>query len=207
MTFAGTMRMATRQAWQGWRNGEFGVLLAALFVAVLALAGVGSIAQRTTDALAEQSRRLVGGDAAFSSDDRAIDAAQRDAQRLHLRMFRSVELASMVGSHDAAPQLGTLKALADDAPLLGPYTVRTAQGVQRLPRPAAGTLWLSDTGAQRMRSKLGGMVAQRRGARAAGDPAAFGSRSRRTARPRRARDLAGGGDRRTRRHRAMGQGA
>ena len=158
MTFAGTMRMAARQAWQGWRNGEFGVLLAALFVAVLALAGVGSIAQRTTDALAEQSRRLVGGDAAFSSDDRAIDAAQRDAQRLHLRMFRSVELASMVGSHDAAPQLGTLKALADDAPLLGPYTVRTAQGVQRLPRPAAGTLWLSDTGAQRMRSKLGGMV-------------------------------------------------
>jgi len=94
MTFAGTMRMAARQAWQGWRNGEFGVLLAALFVAVLALAGVGSIAQRTTDALAEQSRRLVGGDAAFSSDDRAIDAAQRDAQRLHLRMFRSVELAS-----------------------------------------------------------------------------------------------------------------
>jgi len=152
------MRMAARQAWQGWRNGEFGVLLAALFVAVLALAGVGSIAQRTTDALAEQSRRLVGGDAAFSSDDRAIDDAQRDAQRLGLRVFRSVELASMVGSRGAAPQLGTLKALADDAPLLGPYSVRTAQGVQRLSRPAAGTLWLSETGAQRMRAPLGDMV-------------------------------------------------
>ncbi|RZA18187.1 MAG: FtsX-like permease family protein [Lysobacteraceae bacterium] len=158
MTFAGTLRMATRQAWQGWRNGEFGVLLAALLVAVLALAGVGSIAQRTTDALAEQSRRLVGGDAAFSSDDRAIDAAQADARRLQLRIFRSVELSSMVGSRAAAPQLGTLKALAADAPLLGPYTVRTAQGVQRLSRPAAGTLWLSETGAQRMRTPLGGVV-------------------------------------------------
>ena len=158
MTFLGVMRMAARQAWQGWRNGEFGVLLAALFVAVLALAGVGSIAQRTTDALAEQSRRLVGGDAAFSSDDRAIGEAQRDAQRLGLRRFRSVELASMVGSRAAAPQLGTLKALADDAPLLGAYSVRTTQGVQRLARPAAGTLWLSETGAQRMRTPLGGIV-------------------------------------------------
>ena len=158
MTFAGAMRMAARQAWQGWRNGEFGVLLAALFVAVLALAGVGSIAQRTTDALAEQSRRLVGGDAAFSSDDRAIDDARRHAQRLQLRLFRSVELASMVGSRTAPPQLGTLKALAADAPLLGPYSVRTARGVQRLARPAAGTLWLSETGAQRMRTPLGGIV-------------------------------------------------
>ena len=158
MTLAGVMRMAARQAWQGWRNGEFGVLLAALFVAVLALAGVGSIAQRTTDALAEQSRRLVGGDAAFSSDDRAIDGAQRHARQLGLRLYRSVELASMVGSREAPPQLGTLKALAGDAPLLGPYTVRTAQGVQRLPRPAAGTLWLSASGADRMRAPVGGLI-------------------------------------------------
>ena len=150
--------MAGRQAWAGWRNGEFGVLMAALFVAVLALAGVGSIAQRTTDALAEQSRRLVGGDAAFTSDDRAIDAALGDARTLGLRAYRSVELSSMVGSGNAAPQLGTLKALADDAPLLGAYRVRTASGVQALPRPAAGTLWLSASGAERMRTPLGGIV-------------------------------------------------
>ena len=98
MTARGMWRMAGRQAWAGWRNGEFGVLMAALFVAVLALAGVGSIAQRTTDALAEQSRRLVGGDAAFTSDDRAIDAALADARTLGLRAYRSVELSSMVGS-------------------------------------------------------------------------------------------------------------
>ena len=79
--------MAARQAWQGWRNGEFGVLLAALFVAVLALAGVRSIAQRTTDALAEQSRRLVGGDAAFSSDAGNVEAAITDAQRQLLARY------------------------------------------------------------------------------------------------------------------------
>lgn len=158
MTARGLWRMAGRQAWAGWRNGEFGVLMAALFVAVLALAGVGSIAQRTTDALAEQSRRLVGGDAAFTSDDRAIDAALEQARTLGLRAYRSVELSSMVGSGNAPPQLGTLKALAGDAPLLGPYTVRTATGVQRLPRPAAGTLWLSASGAERMRTPLGGIV-------------------------------------------------
>ncbi len=150
--------MAARQAWSGWRNGEFGVLLAALFVAVLALAGVGSIAQRTTDALAAQSRRLVGGDAAFSSDDRAVDAALRDARRLGLRTYRSVELSSMVGTRGGVPQLGTLKALAGDAPLLGPYTVRTATGVQALARPAAGTVWLSASGAERLRAPLGAVV-------------------------------------------------
>lgn len=147
--------MAARQAWQGWRNGEFGVLLAALFVAVLALAGVGSVAQRTTDALAEQSRRLVGGDAAFSSDAGDITAATAHAQALRLRLYRSVELASMVGSAQAAPQLGTLKALSGDAPLLGPYRVRTATGVVALARPAPGTLWLSASGAQRMRAAIG----------------------------------------------------
>lgn len=149
------MRLAARQAWQGWRNGEFGVLLAALFVAVLALAGVGSIAQRTTDALAEQSRRLVGGDAAFSSDAGDVAAAAGHALALRLRLYRSVELASMVGSAQAAPQLGTLKALADDAPLLGPYRVRTEAGVVALPRPAPGTLWLGASGAQRMHATLG----------------------------------------------------
>lgn len=151
-------RMAARQAWSGWRNGEFGVLLAALFVAVLALAGVGSIAQRTTDALGAQSRRLVGGDAAFSSDNGAVDAALRDAQRLGLRSYRTVELASMVGLRGGAPQLGTLKALAGDAPLLGPYSVRTERGLQRLPRPAAGTLWLSESGASRLQAKPGALV-------------------------------------------------
>jgi putative ABC transport system permease protein len=149
------MRMAARQAWQGWRAGEFNVLLAALFVAVLALAGVGSIAQRTTDALAEQSRRLVGGDAAFSSDAGNVDAAERDAKRLGLAMYRSVELSSMVGSTKATPQLGTLKALAGDAPLLGAYRVRTARGVELLPRPNAGEAWLSSSGAQRMRAAIG----------------------------------------------------
>ncbi|MCR6495356.1 hypothetical protein LJB71_03290 [Thermomonas sp. S9] len=133
--------MAARQAWSGWRNGEFGVLLAALFVAVLALAGVGSLAQRTSDALAEQSRRLVGGDAAFTSDDRAIAAALGDAQRLGLHAYRSVELASMVGRRGGVPELGMLKALSSDPPLLGPYTVRAPDGVRRLPRPAPGTLW------------------------------------------------------------------
>lgn len=150
--------MAARQAWSGWRNGEFGVLLAALFVAVLALAGVGSIAQRTTDALAAQSRRLVGGDAAFSSDAGAPADALRDAQRLGLRAYRSVTLASMVGRPGGVPELGTLKALTTDPPLLGPYTVRTAQGVQRLPHPAAGTLWLSASGAERLRAPLGAVV-------------------------------------------------
>lgn len=43
------VRMAARQAWSAWRNGDFGVLLAALFMAVLALAGVGSVVQRTTE--------------------------------------------------------------------------------------------------------------------------------------------------------------
>ena len=150
--------MAARQAWQGWRAGEFNVLLAALFVAVLALAGVGSIAQRTTDALAEQSRRLVGGDAAFSSDGGNVDAAERDATRLGLRLYRSVELSSMVGAQAATPQLGTLKALAGDAPLLGDYRVRTAAGERSLPRPGAGEAWLSSSGAERMQAVIGDTI-------------------------------------------------
>ncbi|MEG2941282.1 MAG: FtsX-like permease family protein, partial [Thermomonas sp.] len=150
--------MTARQAWQGWRAGEFNVLLAALFVAVLALAGVGGIAQRTSDALATQSKRLLGGDAAYSSDSGPVDAAIRDARALGMATYRSVELSSMVSSQTAAPQLGTLKALADDVPLLGPYTVRTANGVQKLDRPGAGEAWLSRSGAERMRTPIGGML-------------------------------------------------
>ena len=47
MTARGMWRMAGRQAWAGWRNGEFGVLMAALFVAVLALAALSAWAGRT----------------------------------------------------------------------------------------------------------------------------------------------------------------
>ena len=158
MTAAGLLKMAARQAWQGWRAGEFGVLLAALFVAVVALSGVGSIAQRTTDALAEQSRRMVGGDAAFSSDSGSIESAAAQARTLALRQYRSVELASMVGLAGGAPQLGTLKALSDDTPLLGPYGVRTTRGLERLERPAPGTLWLSASGAQRLGAAAGATV-------------------------------------------------
>src|SRR5690606_24744029 len=46
-----------------------------------------------------------------------------------------------------------------DAPLLGPYRVRTARGVELLPRPAAGSLWLSESGAQRLRVQPGATIA------------------------------------------------
>ena len=68
--------------------------------------------------------------------------------KLALRLYRSVELSSMVGTADGVPQLGTLKALSGDAPLLGAYTVRTARGNEKLERPATGTLWLSASGAR-----------------------------------------------------------
>lgn len=149
------LRMVAHQAASGWRSGEFGILLAAVFVAVLALSGVGSLTQRTADALAQQSRRLVGGDAAFRSDAGRLGPALADAARLGLRRYRSVELVSMLGSPGGTPQLGSLKALGADAPLLGPYRVRTAAGAQRLARPAPGTLWLTAAGAERLGVALG----------------------------------------------------
>ncbi|MDO5610695.1 MAG: FtsX-like permease family protein [Pseudomonadota bacterium] len=158
MNFLALLRMAARQTRQGWRNGEFNVLLAALLVAVLALAGVGAIAQRTTDALAEQSRRLVGGDAAFRTDSGDLQHALADAERLGLAAYRSVELSSMLASGNATPQLGTLKALGTDSPLLGPYQVRTADGIEHLTRPAAGSLWLGPDGAERLGVGLGDAV-------------------------------------------------
>ena len=101
---------------------------------------------------------MLGGDAAYSSDSGPVDAAIRDARALGMATYRSVELSSMVSSQTAAPQLGTLKALADDAPLLGPYTVRTANGVEKIARPGAGEAWLSRSGAERMRTPIGGML-------------------------------------------------
>lgn len=158
MTLRALARLALRQAASAWHNGDVGVLLAALFVTVLAMSSVGSLAQRTSAALAEQSRRLVGGDAAFRSDDGAITAAVADAARRQLRVYRSVELASMVASAHTPPQLGALKALASDAPLLGPYTVRTANGTQRLAHPPSGGVWLTTTGAQRLGVRVGDAI-------------------------------------------------
>ena len=152
------LRMSLRHAWQGWKQGEFTVLLAALFIAVLALASVGSIAQRTTDALSEQSRRLVGGDAAFTSDDRAITTAVEHAAQLQLGIYRSVELSSMVSSQRVTPRLGMLKALSADPALLGPYRVQTPQGIQALSRPPVGSLWLSASAAQQLAVALADTV-------------------------------------------------
>ena len=79
MTFAGAMRMAARQAWQGWRNGEFGVLLAALFVAVLARQVAQALAQ--PDLAQQLARGLAAGLAAqFQRQRHVVERAHRRHQ-------------------------------------------------------------------------------------------------------------------------------
>lgn len=139
-----------RQSLRDLKSGDVRILLAALVLAVVAVTAVGFVTDRAGRALAQEANRLLGGDAVLRSDT-PIDEAMRTLARDNgLRIAETAELDSMLRVGEAV-QLGELHALGEGFPLRGSFLIANAQGERDISQPpAAGTVWLSEAGAERL---------------------------------------------------------
>ena len=67
--------LALRYAWRELRGGlrGFGVFIACIALGVMAIAGVGSVAQSLADGLSQAGSAILGGDLNFSLVQREAD--------------------------------------------------------------------------------------------------------------------------------------
>lgn len=143
-------RLAWRFLLRDARAGEVRVLLAALALAVMAVSAVGFVTDRAHKALALEANRLLGGDALLRADQPIGPEARELASQLGLRQAETWSFPSMVRA-DEAMQLVEVRAMGEGFPLRGHYQIEDAAGLRDSHSiPAAGTVWLSANGAQRL---------------------------------------------------------
>jgi putative ABC transport system permease protein len=125
--------LALRFAWRELRGGlrGFGVFVACIALGVLAIAGVGSVAESLADGLSRAGSVILGGDLAFS----LVQREANDSERAFLNKLGNVAavatLPTMARVGDGRTTLVEIKAVDDAYPLFG--TVTTAPDV---PLPA-----------------------------------------------------------------------
>ena len=131
--------LALRLAWRELRGGlrGFGVFVACIALGVLAIAGVGSVAESLADGLSRAGSVILGGDLAFS----LVQREANDRERALLNKLGAVStvatLPTMARTGDGQTTLVEIKAIDDAYPLFG--TVTTAPDV-----PLPALLALSD---------------------------------------------------------------
>ena len=138
--------LALRLAWRELRGGlrGFGVFVACIALGVLAIAGVGSVAESLADGLSRAGSVILGGDLAFS----LVQREANDRERALLNKLGAVStvatLPTMARTGDGQTTLVEIKAIDDAYPLFG--TVTTAPDV-----PLPALLALSDRRVRRRR--------------------------------------------------------
>jgi putative ABC transport system permease protein len=116
--------LALRYAWRELRGGlrGFGVFIACIALGVMAIAGVGSVAQSLADGLSRTGGLILGGDLAFGLVQR--EATDREHGFLDARGAVSVvaTLPTMARTSDGRTTLVEVKAVDNAYPLLGAVT-------------------------------------------------------------------------------------
>jgi putative ABC transport system permease protein len=117
-TFAIALRLAAREVRGGLRG--FRVFLACLILGVGAVAAVGSIAEGLLAGLAQDARKILGGDLAIRLVHREIDPAARDWLAARGVLSRSAYLRTMAEAEGRSDRtVVELKAVDDRYPLFG----------------------------------------------------------------------------------------
>jgi len=113
-------------AWRELRGGlrGFGVFIACIALGVLAIAGVGSVANSLADGLASAGSVILGGDLAFSLVQREATQGERGFLGTNGALSAVATLPTMARTADGRTTLVEVKAVDDAYPLLG--TVVTA---------------------------------------------------------------------------------
>lgn len=149
------LRLAWRFLRRDLRAGEVRVLLAALALAVTAVTAVSFLTERAERALVLEANRLLGGDAVLRADEPIGEAPRALARAAGLAQAETWQFRSMLRAGNDL-KLAEVRGLGEGFPLRGRYRIdegtgeRDAAGI-----PAAGTLWLTRAGAERLGAQLG----------------------------------------------------
>ncbi len=155
-----TLKMAWRQLLRDLAAGDIRILFAALVLAVVAVTAVGFVTDRAERALAIEANRLLGGDAVVRGDTPITGAIREAAQAPGLRRTETVNLDSMIRAGEEL-RLGDLRALGEGFPLRGTFRIIETQGGDETNAdgiPAAGTLWMSQAGADTLGASIGDRI-------------------------------------------------
>lgn len=137
-------QLAWQQLKANWRAGDLRVLLLALVLAVAAITSVNAFSQRIAGHLNSQGGVLLGGDLVVISDHAVPDSYFQQAQQLGLKATHTAEFPSML-VHQTRSQISEIKALGNDFPLRGDFSVRltpNADPTLLTQPPEKGEVWL-----------------------------------------------------------------
>jgi putative ABC transport system permease protein len=113
--------LVLRLAWRELRGGlrGFGVFITCIALGVMAIAGVGSVAQSLADGLARAGGTILGGDLSFSLVQREATAAELAFLDAHGAVSAVATLPTMARMGDGRTILVDIKAVDRAYPLLG----------------------------------------------------------------------------------------
>jgi putative ABC transport system permease protein len=121
--------LALRYAWRELRGGlrGFGVFIACIALGVMAIAGVGSVAQSLADGLSQAGSAILGGDLNFSLVQREANEGERRFLDSKGTVAEIAMLPTMARTDDGRTTLVEVKAVDAAYPLFG--TVMSEPGI------------------------------------------------------------------------------
>ncbi len=113
--------LALRFAWRELSGGlrGFGVFVACIALGVMAIAGIGSVAQSLSDGLSRAGGVILGGDLAFSLVQREANAGERAFLAARGTVSVAATLPTMARTGDGRTAFVEIKAVDGDYPLYG----------------------------------------------------------------------------------------
>jgi putative ABC transport system permease protein len=113
--------VAIRFAWRELRGGlrGFGVFIACIALGVMAIAGVGSVAESLADGLSRAGGAILGGDLAFSLVQREANDSERAFLDAHGEVGVVATLPTMARANGERSTLVEIKAVDSAYPLFG----------------------------------------------------------------------------------------
>ena len=124
------LRFAARELRGGLRG--FYVFIACIALGVMAIAGIGSVADGLADGLAREGRVILGGDLAFSLSLREASADERAFLADRARVSLAATLRAMARADDGRSALVEVKAVDAAYPLYGEVALDPPQPLATL---------------------------------------------------------------------------
>ncbi len=118
------LRFALRELRGGIRG--FYVFVGCITLGVMAISGIGSIAESLTGGLAREGRTILGGDVAFSLSQREVTAPERDFLGSRGQVSLAETMRAMARAQNGGTALVELKAVDRAYPLYGALTLDPA---------------------------------------------------------------------------------